>query len=139
MVLTERAAAASSGCIVVTGAGTDDANGLYVPTGKKWHDAEVFENDAKCLLSREPHKNNKTGESSYGWILGQDRKPLYAVQSAEITPPTSGWRKFTGTLPLPQFDGPCRYADACSTAADNFKETGKNFFTAHKYSEAEGK
>jgi len=139
MVLTETTAAAASNCIVITGAGSDDANGVYVPTGKKWHEAEVYENDAKCLLSREPHKNKQTGETSYGWILGQDRKPLYAVQSPEKTPPPSGWRKFQGSLPLPQFDGPVNYTDGATTAAESFKETGKVLFTANKYSEAEGK
>jgi len=137
MVLTETPAVASAECMVISGAGSDDANGVYVPTGKKWHDAEVYENDAKCLLSREPHKNQKTGETSYGWILGQDRKPLYAIQSPDLTPPTSGWRKFNGSLPLPQFSGPCKYAEGATTAAESFKESGKALFQVHKYSEAE--
>lgn len=139
MVLADAAATASTNCVVVTGAGTDDANGVYAPTGRKWHNAEVYENDAKCLLSREPHKNNKTGETSYGWILGQDRKPLYAVQSPLTTPPTSGWRKFTGALPLPQFEGPCKYTDGATIAAESFKESGKALFVSNKYSEAEAK
>jgi tetratricopeptide (TPR) repeat protein len=127
----------SSNCIVITGAGTDDANGVYAPTGKKWHDGDVYENDAKCLLSREPHKNNKTGETSYGWIIGQDRRPLYAIESAAITPPTSGWRKFCGSLPLPQFGEPCSYAVAATIAAESLKDTGKALFLANKFSEAE--
>lgn len=139
MVLIDATSSTSSNCIVITGAGSDGANGVYVPTGKKWHDAEVYENDEKCLLSREPHKNNKTGETSYGWILGQNRKPLYAVQSPVTTPPASGWRKFSGALPLPQLDGPRSYAEGATTAAESFKETGKTLFTAHRYSEAEGK
>lgn len=136
MVFTEAGAVASSNCIVIVGAGSDDANGVYVPTGKRWHDAEVYENDSKCLLSREPHKS-KSGETSYGWILGQDRKPLYAVQSSILTPPTSGWRKFTGALPLPQFNGPVNYADGASTAAESFKGTGKELFALNKFSQAE--
>jgi len=139
MVLTETTVAALGNCIVINNAGSDDANGVYVPTGKKWHDAEVYENDAKCLLSREPHQNQKTGETSYGWILGQDRKPLYAVQSPALTPPTSGWRKFAGALPLPQFDEPCNYQDCATAAAENFKDAGKAQFQVHKYSEAETK
>jgi tetratricopeptide (TPR) repeat protein len=138
-VLTETTLAAQGNCIVITSAGSDDANGVYVPTGKKWHDAEVYENDAKCLLWRKPHKNQKTGETSYGWILGQDRKPLYAVQSPALTPPTNGWRKFAGALPLPQFDEPCSYHDCATKAAENFKDSGKIQFQAHKYSEAETK
>jgi tetratricopeptide (TPR) repeat protein len=139
MVLADAASKTSSSCIVVSGAGTDDANGVYAPTGKKWHDADVYENDAKCLLSREPHKNSKSGETSYGWIIGQDRKPLYAVQSPATTPPTSGWRKFSGSAPLPQFEGPCSYAEAATTAAESFKDSGKAFFVANKYSEAEAR
>jgi len=138
MVLIDTVATTSGNCIVISGAGSDDANGLYVPTGKKWHDAEVFENDAKCLLSREPHKN-KLGETCYGWILGQDRKPLYAVQDTTFTPPTSGWKKFSGAAPLPHFDGPLNYADGATQAAENFKETGKTFFTASRYGDAEQK
>jgi len=138
MVFIDAAVTTSSNCIVITGAGSDDANGVYVPTGKKWHDAEVYENDAKCLLSREPHKV-KTGETSYGWILGQDRKPLYAVQSPDMLPPPTGWRKFKGAAPLPQFQGPCSYANAATTAAESFKLTGKTLFQANRYGEAEAK
>jgi len=139
MALTQTTVAAPGNCIVIKSAGSDDANGLYVPTGKQWHGAEVYENDAKCLLSREPHKSPKTGEASYGWILGKDRKPLYAVQSPALTPPTSGWRKFAGALPLPYFDEPSNYADCATVAAENFKDAGKVQFQAHKYSEAETK
>jgi tetratricopeptide (TPR) repeat protein len=137
MVLLELVAAAGDNCIVVTGAGSDEANGVYVPTGRKWHDASVYENDSKCLLSREPHKSQKTGETSYGWILGHDRKPLYAVQSAEMTPPTAGWKKFNGILPLPALSGPFSYADGATRAAESLKEIGNTLFKACKYSQAE--
>lgn len=137
MVFIETLEAAGDNCIVITGSGSNDVNGVYIPTGRKWHDAEVYENDAKCLLSREPHKNQKTGETSYGWILGQERKPLYAVQSPETSPPSSGWRKFTGALPLPTLSGPCNFSEAAAQAAESFKDTGKRLFTACKYSDAE--
>ena len=90
--------------VLVTGAGSEDVNGLYVPSGKSWHEAEVFENDRHCMLSREPHQSRKTGITSYGWILGQDRKPMYAVQSEELLPPKSGWKKFSGLGPIPVLD-----------------------------------
>jgi tetratricopeptide (TPR) repeat protein len=137
MVLIEALGTAGDNCIVITGAGSNDVNGVYIPTGRKWHDAEVYENDAKCLLSREPHKNQKTGETSYGWIIGQERKPIYAVQSPDITPPSSGWRKFTGALPLPVLSGPCSYSEGAAQAAESFKNTGKTFFVACKYSDSE--
>ena len=62
---------------VVTGSGWDDANGFYASTGKFWHESLVFENDRECLICREPHRNRKSGQTGYGWILGQHGKPLY--------------------------------------------------------------
>jgi tetratricopeptide (TPR) repeat protein len=97
----------------------------------------VYENDAKCLLSREPHKTKKTGETTYGWIIGQDRKPLYAVQSGEMMPLVSGWRKFNGALPLPQLTGPVSYADGASEAAEALKSKGNALYKAGKFAEAE--
>lgn len=122
--------------ILVTGAGSDDVNGLYVPTGRKWHEAEIFENDKLCMLSREPHKSQKTGLTSYGWILGQDRKPMYAVQSEEILPPKSGWKKFTGQVPIPAVDPSDSLKAAAETAALAFKDQGNALFTARSYKEA---
>lgn len=129
---------ASPACaaILVTGAGSDDVNGLYVPTGRKWHEAEIFENDKLCMLSREPHKSQKTGLTSYGWILGQDRKPMYAVQSEEILPPKSGWKKFTGQVPIPAVDPSDSLKAAAETAALAFKDQGNALFTARSYKEA---
>mmetsp|Transcript_33466 Transcript_33466/g.77130 ORF Transcript_33466/g.77130 Transcript_33466/m.77130 type:complete len:644 (+) Transcript_33466:25-1956(+) len=123
------------GAIAVAGAGTEDANGLYLPTGRMWHEAPVFENDRRCMLSREPHKSQKTGETSYGWIIGQDRKPLYAVQSDSTSPPESGWRKFSGLLPIPRIQ--CSVlGDAVETAALALKEQGNALFAARSYKEA---
>jgi len=129
----------AGGGLVVTGAGWEEANGLYVPTGRQWHDAPVFENDKKCTLLREPHRNQKTNTSSYGWILGQDRKPLYAVQSENLLPPDNGWRKFNGAAPVPQFKF-CESieAAACETAK-SFKDQGNSLFMARRYPEAEVK
>mmetsp|Transcript_141403 Transcript_141403/g.271311 ORF Transcript_141403/g.271311 Transcript_141403/m.271311 type:complete len:450 (-) Transcript_141403:163-1512(-) len=127
----------SGPAVCVSGAGSVDANGLYYPTGKKWHNAPVYENDKKCLLSREPHKNAKTGETSYGWIIGQDRKPLYAVKTEFIEPPASGWKKFTGLLPLPEIQGPVDMKEAAAGAATALKEAGKTLFVANRYEEAE--
>lgn len=127
----------SGPAICVSGAGSVDANGLYYPTGKSWHSAPVYENDKKCLLSREPHKNAKTGQTSYGWIIGQDRKPLYAVQTDSVEPPSSGWKKFTGLLPLPEIQGPVDIKEAAAGAATALKEAGKTLFVANRYDEAE--
>lgn len=45
-------------CVLVRGAGSPDLDGLYVATGRS-HEAELFENDRRCLLSREPHKSRR--------------------------------------------------------------------------------
>jgi len=125
--------------VLVSGAGSDDANGLYLPSEKLVHDAPIFENDRRCLLSREPHKSQKTGLSSYGWILGQDRKPIYAVQDESTTPPSSGWKKFTGEAPIPQVQGMDSLKDAAEAAALAMKQEGNMLFAARSYKEAEAK
>ena len=124
--------------VLVTGGGSEDVNGLYVPTGRSWHDAEVFENDRHCMLSREPHKSQRTGLTSFGWILGQDRKPMYAVQSEETLPPKSGWKKFTGQGPIPAVDLSYSLESAAEAAALALKEQGNAFFSARSYKEAVG-
>mmetsp|Transcript_127417 Transcript_127417/g.231635 ORF Transcript_127417/g.231635 Transcript_127417/m.231635 type:complete len:561 (+) Transcript_127417:72-1754(+) len=120
----------------ITGAGWDDANGLYVPTERRWHDALVYENDRKCLLSREPHRT-KSGQTSYGWILGQDGKPLYGIQSAALAPPATGWRKFKGTLPAPEVHGHREASAAANAAATALKDQGNVLFAARRYAEAD--
>lgn len=125
--------------VVITGAGLDVANGLYQSTGKMWHEAPVFENDQKCLLSREPHKNQKTGQMTFGWIIGQDRKALYAVQAEGLTPPSSGWRKFNGTAPPPQLQALSSAEEAAGVAGQAWKELGNQLFGARRYEEAADK
>ena len=129
------------GCVavVVSAAGSDDADGLYVRTSRVWHEAPVFENDRRCMISREPHKSQRTGASSYGWIIGQDRKPLYAVQSEELLPPTTGWKKFAGVLPIPRIQCSDSVETAAEMAALAMKEQGNASFAARSYKEAAGK
>lgn len=133
------AAAGEYGAFVVTGAGWEDANGCYAPTGKELFGAPVFENDHKCLLSRESHENSRTGKTSYGWIIGQDRKPLYAVETEAKTPPSSGWLLFKGSSPVPKLQGMGSVQDAATLSAQSFKEQGNAYFSAQKYHEAEAK
>jgi len=139
MVLIEEAGVdASKGAVVLKGAGCEDANGLYLATGKMWHEAPIYENDKKCLLSREPHKNQK-GETTFGWIVGQDRKPLYAIESASVRPPASGWRKFKGVHPAPTLKLLESIAEAAKAAASGMKEEGNALFGERRYGEAEAK
>lgn len=121
--------------VLVTGAGLEEANGLFRPA-REWHGAPVFENDAGGLLSREPHKNSATGETRYGWILGRDRKPLYAVQSDELAPPPQGWKLFRGTAPVPSVQG-VMATDGALKAAQYFKDCGNTCFSQHQYEAAD--
>ena len=129
----------ASAAVAVVGAGSEDVDGLYVRTSRVWHDAPVFENGQRCMLSREPHKSQKTGVSSYGWIIGQDRKPLYAVQSDSLVPPTVGWKKFTGLLPIPHIQSSDSLEDAAEMSASALKEQGNALFAARSYKEAAAK
>jgi tetratricopeptide (TPR) repeat protein len=133
VVLTEAAA------FVISGAGSEDVNGVYKPTGKTLYEAPVYANDSRCFLSREPHKDSKTGATSYGWILGQDRKPLYAAKTDSKLPPDQGWAAFVGTFPLPELEGKSSVTDAVTLAALTLKDQGNALFAAHKYFEAEQK
>lgn len=137
MVVIEAVSEETAEVIVVSGAGWEDCNGLYLATGRTWHGAPVLENDARVLLSREPHKNQKTGETSYGWILGQNRKPLYAVQTDSLTPPGQGWRKFGGAMPLPKLQVAADPSEGANLAALEFKQEGNDHFAAKRYAEAE--
>mmetsp|Transcript_88986 Transcript_88986/g.265466 ORF Transcript_88986/g.265466 Transcript_88986/m.265466 type:complete len:553 (+) Transcript_88986:82-1740(+) len=127
------------GAFMVTGAGLEDANGCYAPTGKELFGAPVFENDHKCLLSREQHKNSRTGQTSFGWIIGQDRIPLYAVETEAKSPPASGWLLFSGSSPVPKVQGTGSVAEAATLSAQNWKDQGNAYFSAQKYHEAEAK
>jgi len=133
------AAPGESAAFVVTGAGYEDANGCYAPTGKRLFQAPVYENAHKCLLSRESHVNSKTGKTSFGWIIGQDRKPLYAVESEALSPTTSGWLLFNGSSPAPRLQGMGSVGDAATLAAQTWKDQGNAFFSAQKYYDAEAK
>mmetsp|Transcript_67506 Transcript_67506/g.141095 ORF Transcript_67506/g.141095 Transcript_67506/m.141095 type:complete len:614 (-) Transcript_67506:127-1968(-) len=129
--------AATQQVIVVVGAGSREAIGAFQPTGRTLHEAPVFENDQRCLLSREPHKNSKTGTLAYGWIIGKGGKPLYAVQSEALTPPTSGWRRLQGLAPAPaSVEVLEETVQGLLRGATALKIAGNDFFKAAAYSEA---
>lgn len=132
-----RKIAEADDAICISGAGHPDANGLYVAIGATWHDAPAYENDKKCFLSREPHNNSKTGKTTYGWIIGKDRKPLYAVESESKTPPTSGWRRFAGAAPAPSLMEEQSVGEAALACAQSWKDHGNALFAAKRYEEAE--
>lgn len=128
----------SDTAFIVAYAGIEDANGPYTPTGKVRYGAPIYENDRKCILSREPHTNSATRQTSHGWIIGQGGKPLYGVQTETLSPPSSGWMKFGGAFPLPRLET-VTVADAALVAAEQLKEQGKVFFAEKRYDLAESK
>mmetsp|Transcript_41374 Transcript_41374/g.88147 ORF Transcript_41374/g.88147 Transcript_41374/m.88147 type:complete len:534 (-) Transcript_41374:110-1711(-) len=125
---------------LVHGAGSEAVNGLYVPNGKIFNGAPVFENDQKCFLSREPQRNSGTGQASaYGWVFGKDREAFYGVATENETPPASGWLQFGGALPLPRLQGMASVADAAKAFGTAMKAEAKEDFVAHRWHEAEEK
>jgi len=90
--------------IVVSGAGSKDADGVYNSSSKEYCDAPVYEHESRgqyLKITREPHKNPKTGAIKHGWLLGQNNKPLYGAPTQSLVVPSSGWKKFGGEEPLP--------------------------------------
>lgn len=90
--------------IVVSGAGSKDADGVYNASSKEYCDAPVYEHESRgqyLKITREPHKNPKTGAIKHGWLLGQNNKPLYGAPTESLVVPSSGWKKFGGEEPLP--------------------------------------
>jgi tetratricopeptide (TPR) repeat protein len=116
-------------------AGDPEAVGEYYPTGDERCDAPVYRNQQGMILSRErqpmgPHTN----EECFGWVLGNmaERRPLYGVQSDDLSVPTLGWQAFTAPEPLPII----RYYTHAS-AARVFKEKGNTAFHKKDWAEAE--
>merc|ERR1719421_2351924 len=90
--------------IVVSDAGTQEVNGVYKATAREYCDAPVYEHierGAELKLTREPHKNPKTGAVKHGWLLGQNKTPLYGAPTESLVVPSSGWKKFSGAAPVP--------------------------------------
>mmetsp|Transcript_77196 Transcript_77196/g.153077 ORF Transcript_77196/g.153077 Transcript_77196/m.153077 type:complete len:570 (+) Transcript_77196:46-1755(+) len=130
---------AAAAAVVVSGAGREAANSLYRPTGYYWHGAPVFENDVGCLLSREPHPIRGSKQLRYGWIIGRHGRPLYAVKNDGMVPPTVGWQRFEGELPVPQLRCWETLQAASEAAGQAWKEQGNVFFKEKRYCEAEAR
>jgi len=131
--------AATVTAVVVFGAGREAANSLYRPTGYHWHGAPVFENDVGCLLSREPHPTLGSKQPSYGWIIGRHGRPLYAMKADGIVPPTVGWQRFEGELPVPQLRCWETLQAASEAAGQAWKEQGTALFQKKQDCEEEAR
>eukprot|EP00435_Cladocopium_sp_Y103_P008748 s4373_g2.t1 len=87
--------------VVVSGAGCEEANGVYRATEKEYCEAPVYEHadrGQELKITREPHKNAKTGAVKHGWLLGKNGQPLYGARTESLTVPASGWKKCRGNL-----------------------------------------
>ncbi|CAJ1432208.1 unnamed protein product [Effrenium voratum] len=75
-------------------AGDAEAVGEYFPTGDERYGVPVYRNQHGLILSREAHKTAAGGEDTYSWVIGSlpDRRPLYGVQSDDLSAPTLGWQ-----------------------------------------------
>jgi len=116
-------------------AGDPEAMGEYFPTGDTRCDAPVYRNEHGLVLSRERQPMGPdTEEECFGWVIGNmsERRPLYGVQSDDLSVPTLGWTAFTAPEPLPII----RYYTHAS-AARVFKEKGNKAFQQRDYSGAE--
>jgi len=110
--------------IVISGAGTEEANGIYKATGKEYCDAPVYEHmdhGADLKITREPHTNPKTGAVKHGWLLGLKKNPLYGAPTESLAVPSSGWKKFSGTAPVPTVVVHEQFVDVFFQQADDAK------------------
>eukprot|EP00747_Dinoflagellata_sp_TGD_P183666 gnl/TRDRNA2_/TRDRNA2_38698_c0_seq2.p1 gnl/TRDRNA2_/TRDRNA2_38698_c0~~gnl/TRDRNA2_/TRDRNA2_38698_c0_seq2.p1 ORF type:complete len:410 (+),score=98.95 gnl/TRDRNA2_/TRDRNA2_38698_c0_seq2:32-1261(+) len=113
--------------IVISGAGTQEANGVYRATAKEYCDAPVYEHverHADLKITREPHTNPKTGKTKHGWLLGMKKQPLYGVQSESLSVPATDWRKFQGEAPVPTVRVHTDFLDVFFGIADDAKYSG---------------
>merc|ERR1719221_1575785 len=76
--------------VVISGAGTEEANGIYRATDRLYCDAPVYEHmehGADFKITREPHTNPKTGATKHGWLLGWKKSPQYGVPTESLKVP----------------------------------------------------
>jgi hypothetical protein len=118
--------------ILISDAGSEEANGVYRATTREYCDAPVYEHverGAELKLTREPHKNPKTGAIKHGWLLGQNKTPLYGAPTEALAVPSTGWKKFSGNPPVPSVkildqvnDVYYEKADECRSQGDSAAE-----------------
>mmetsp|Transcript_6507 Transcript_6507/g.16153 ORF Transcript_6507/g.16153 Transcript_6507/m.16153 type:complete len:432 (-) Transcript_6507:5-1300(-) len=126
---------------VVHGAGSPEANGLYVDIHIEAFGAPIFRHTvmSDLLLARE-----RAGER-HGWLIGANRRPLYGVRTEETKCSQSGWRSFKGEKPAPAVEGFSSLADAARRLAEvwcqeaeSLANEGKFRLAAESYKKALG-
>jgi len=116
-------------------AGDPEAIGEYVPTGDERCDVPVYRNEHGLVLSRERQPlGPDSDQDGFGWVIGNmsERRPLYGVQSDDLSVPTLGWQAYTAPEPLPVI----RYYTQAA-AARAYKENGNKAFQKREWAKAE--
>merc|ERR1719162_1342221 len=124
---------------VVSGAGQQEVNGIYLQTGHENNEAPIFRHSVQKdqLLSRE-----KSGER-YGWLLGASSRPLYGVRTEEFSCCERRWRTFKGEKPAPLVEGfssvvdaSLRFSEVLCQEAEVLSDEGKFRHAAEVYKRA---
>jgi len=90
--------------VQVSGAGAEDVNGVYRPTGEHSNGEPIYSNVRGFKLSLEVLPMKSTKEAKYGWVIGRDKVGFYGARTDKQTrrPPREGWRSFaSGRPPVP--------------------------------------
>lgn len=113
--------------VVICGAGTEEANGTYKASRNQYCGGPIYEHinrGTDFKISREPHASAKTGRIKHGWLLGQQKSPLYGVPTEALTIPMSGWKKFNGAAPVPTVKVHSTLTEVFYGTADALKNVG---------------
>jgi len=112
--------------IVISDAGSEEANGIYKASDRLYCDAPIYEHvdkTADLQITREPHTNSK-GVTKYGWLIGLKKSPLYGAPTENLVVPSSGWKKFNGEAPVPKVSVRELLVDVFYAKADDAKAAG---------------
>jgi len=126
--------------LVVSGAGTLEANGIYKVTSRTYTDAPVYEHIERpkdLKITREPHVSQKTGKVKHGWLIGLQSTPLYGAPTESLEVPLSGWKAFSGVLPLPELQRFNDLDEMFSKHAEEHKALGDAAAEKQQWTEAE--
>lgn len=113
--------------LLVRGAGSKEADGVYKVTAREYCGAAVYEHSAcgaDLRITREPHKSAKTGQTKHGWLLGCRGEPLYGAPTESTLVPSTGWKKFGGKAPVPSVSAYASLAELYLAEADVDRQRG---------------
>eukprot|EP00445_Apocalathium_hangoei_P008752 CAMPEP_0203882278 /NCGR_PEP_ID=MMETSP0359-20131031/26512_1 /ASSEMBLY_ACC=CAM_ASM_000338 /TAXON_ID=268821 /ORGANISM="Scrippsiella Hangoei, Strain SHTV-5" /LENGTH=532 /DNA_ID=CAMNT_0050802301 /DNA_START=26 /DNA_END=1621 /DNA_ORIENTATION=- len=94
----------AAGALLVKGAGRDAVNGIYRCTGCQRNEAPVYSHSelgAAVSIARELGRSGKAGKPKFGWLLSENGAAVYGMSSQALSPPSAGWKAFTGEAPAP--------------------------------------